>query len=115
MLVVTIARSDAGIRSIEASGHAGYAARGRDIVCAGASAVLLTALIGLEQVAGARVYMRRNDRTGRLKLALPQGLSGQAARDAATILATAAAGLRAIGREHPRNMRVITRKWRKQP
>ena len=99
--------------SITASGHAGYAGYGRDIVCAGASAVLLTAVIGMERVADVRIYLSRSDRTGYLKITLPEDLEGQAAHDARLILAVAEAGLRAIAREHPRNIHLIDRKWRK--
>lgn len=40
-----------GKMTIEVEGHAGYDAHGRDIVCAGISAILQTAVLGLEAIA----------------------------------------------------------------
>ena len=37
--------------TIEVEGHAMYDAHGRDIVCAGVSAILQTAVLGLEAIA----------------------------------------------------------------
>lgn len=40
---------------ISVHGHAGYAPRGQDIVCAAVSALTLTLIQGLEQVAGMEI------------------------------------------------------------
>ncbi|HPZ78044.1 MAG TPA: ribosomal-processing cysteine protease Prp [Bacillota bacterium] len=40
-------------------GHAGFADHGEDIVCAGASAIAQSALLGLQDLYGDRVYFRR--------------------------------------------------------
>ena len=49
MIKVTIDMSE-GI-SIKTTGHANYAPYGEDIVCAGVSAILQTAVLGLENIA----------------------------------------------------------------
>lgn len=43
--------AESGNMTIEVKGHAGYDAHGRDIVCAGVSAILQTAVLGLEAIA----------------------------------------------------------------
>lgn len=40
-----------GDMEIKVKGHAGYAPHGQDIVCAGVSAILQTAVLGLEALA----------------------------------------------------------------
>ena len=43
--------AESGQMTIEVKGHAMYGAHGRDIVCAGVSAILQTAVLGLEAIA----------------------------------------------------------------
>lgn len=43
--------AESGRMTIEVEGHAMYDAHGRDIVCAGVSAILQTAVLGLEAIA----------------------------------------------------------------
>lgn len=45
--------------AVEASGHAGYAGRGHDIVCAAETCILRTALQVLEQTDG--ILLKKND------------------------------------------------------
>lgn len=42
---------ESGDMLIDVKGHAGYAPHGRDIVCAAVSAILQTAVLGLESIA----------------------------------------------------------------
>lgn len=46
---------------IRVHGHAGYAPRGQDIVCAAVSALTLTLIKGLEQVAGMEIKIRESN------------------------------------------------------
>jgi len=47
-----VCKKDGQLRSCTASGHAGYAAKGSDIVCAGVTSLLRTVLSLLESDAG---------------------------------------------------------------
>ena len=50
MLRVTVEQGPAGIRSISAAGHTGFAESGSDIVCAAVSTLMQALWIGLEDV-----------------------------------------------------------------
>lgn len=50
-MIVIRATVQSGHVHLDVSGHAGHAAYGEDIVCAAVSAIVQTALLGLEAVA----------------------------------------------------------------
>lgn len=99
MIRVKVHDGPKGPEGLTVAGHAGYADRGEDIVCAGVSALAETAVIGLRQVAGIKPAVTRQD--GYMDVRLPVGLTGEAAAAAATILKTTIAGLRDIARSYP--------------
>lgn len=99
MIRVKVHGSPQRVAGLTVEGHAGYADKGEDIVCAGVSALAETAVIGLRQVAGIKPAVTRQD--GYLDVRLPTGLSGQAAAAAETILRTTIAGLRDIAKSYP--------------
>ncbi|MDD2207000.1 MAG: ribosomal-processing cysteine protease Prp [Aminobacterium sp.] len=51
MITVTVIREKGEIVSVEASGHSGYAEAGKDIVCAGVSALIQALATGVSDVA----------------------------------------------------------------
>jgi Predicted ribosomal protein len=72
MITITIVRrpSDRRIVSFAAEGHANYAKRGEDIVCAGVSAVTVGTVNAIETLTGIRLpYSMRN---GWLQSAIPE-------------------------------------------
>jgi hypothetical protein len=83
------------------SGHAGFADHGDDIVCAAASALVLTAAHGVATYCGALVVVR-DDPDGDYVLEVPRG-GGVRAQ---AVLETALSGLRAIARKHPGHLAV---------
>lgn len=87
------------IAGLTVEGHAGYADKGEDIVCAGVSALAETAVIGLRQVAGVKPAVTRQD--GYLDLRLPAGTPEPTAAAAQTVLQTIIAGLRDLARSYP--------------
>lgn len=103
MIRVRVRYVSGRIASFEASGHAGAAQYGRDIVCAAVSAVTQTAIEGLRQVAGVHPEVLRDDDTGFLSANLGPDLTN---REAQTILATMLVGLRAIAKDNPRYVRI---------
>ena len=74
---------------IEVNGHTGYAAEGEDVVCAALSAVLQGAVLGVMQVARAKVEYHTDDRKGQMKFALAAGQDEAVLHDAEVILRTA--------------------------
>ena len=106
MLTIRVVRGlDGEVIALEAVGHAGFDQRGRDIVCAGASAVVHTALLGVTQAVGLPASVKAGD--GYLELKLdperrPQGLWERAQ----AVLEAAILGAKEIARQYPRHVRV---------
>jgi len=73
---------------IESKGHTGYADNGVDIVCAGLSALIQGALLGLLKVVGIRPDYRTNEAAGTLSIVLPEALSDAERHDSSVILNT---------------------------
>ena len=73
---------------IESEGHAGYADRGEDIVCAAISALLQGAALGVLKVVGVKADYRVNEEKGSLHLSLPREMEAQARHDCNVILRT---------------------------
>ncbi len=77
------------------TGHAGYAEAGADIVCAGVSAITLTAVLGLRDVLGCDGTYATED--GRLTVRLKTAPDGRAT----VVIQTMQAGLRELARQYP--------------
>lgn len=112
MIKVAFFRREGSLIGFESEGHAGYAEYGSDIVCAAVSAVLITAVNGLESVLCIEPIVRQNDEIGYLKAELPACLDEARARDAGLVLAVAECGLQSIAGQYPDYVRVISRNRR---
>ncbi len=73
---------------IESRGHAGFAESGEDIVCAGISALLQGAALGVLKVAGVKARYEVKESAGSLLLELPKEMSEREKRDCKVILET---------------------------
>lgn len=106
MILIRIKRDEAGhIASLQASGHALFAEAGLDVVCAGVSALLQTALLGLEKCAGAHPSYRVGK--GSLRFELPDpDRRGDVGRLSAVLLDSALLGLREIEGRYPGHIRI---------
>ncbi len=58
MIKIAIIHNNNGIKTVECTGHSGYAAQGKDIVCSAVSATVQTALLGLMDISEVN-YQRR--------------------------------------------------------
>lgn len=106
MIAVRIRRDPAGaIRGFRVEGHAGYDVPGRDIVCAGVSALVETALLGLRHVAGVPVQVHKSQPKGLVDCQVGRGTPEAEAR-AQAILETLALGLKDIEKDYGRYIRV---------
>jgi uncharacterized protein YsxB (DUF464 family) len=91
------------LSSFFASGHAGWAEHGQDVVCAALSTALQSAWLGLAEVATVPVDAERGD--GTLRLTWPEASRDDAAVRA--IVQTAARTVETIARQYPEIARVI--------
>nr|WP_221040378.1 ribosomal-processing cysteine protease Prp [Gelria sp. Kuro-4] len=91
-----------GITGFSVAGHAGTAPKGRDIVCAGVSALTQAAVLGLEEHLG--LVPQVTVREGFLSCRL--GEPGKKADAAQAILEAMALGLEAMAEEYPDRIRV---------
>lgn len=77
MISVSILRSDDdSIHGFEVKGHANYAEAGRDIVCAGVSAVTVGTVNSIEALTG--VVMKSKMKNGFLSASLPEDVEAKA-------------------------------------
>jgi len=89
MTKVRLVRSEGRTVGIEILGHAGFAEKGNDIVCAGLSTVIQSLVIGLTEIVGRTdVDIRRNPEGGYMSVKIggdmkrfqrPQKLAGPSA------------------------------------
>lgn len=100
MTDIKITKQDNSIVEVTASGHTGYGEAGEDIVCAGVSTLLQSALLGLLQVVGINVKYSVNEETGSLRFTLPKNLSASERHDADIVLGTMLCGLQDLYTEY---------------
>ncbi len=95
------------LSSFFASGHAGWADAGEDVVCAAVSTILQSAWLGLAEVAGVEVTGSREKTadTAELELTWPESARDDAAVRA--IVATAALSIERIAMQYPGHVRAI--------
>ena len=92
-----------GFKGMEISGHAEYAEYGKDIVCAGISALVETAILGLENVACLKPEVVK--KTGYVSILLPDDVPMDKLQKAAVILETIYLGFEDISKSYPKNIR----------
>lgn len=109
MTTVTIDVLPSGrISGFCSTGHAGFSETGTDIVCAGISAILQTAYLGLSKVAGLFVGLEIDD--GEMTVVLERGLSESERHDADIILETMRQGLLSLSKAHPEYLTITERR-----
>ena len=91
-------------------GHAGLAPSGEDIVCAGISAILQTAYLGLKEVAGLFVGMEMDENAGRMTLVLERELPDQQRHNADIIFNTMRLGLLSLKEAYPDYLNIVERR-----
>ena len=99
-IIVRYERKGRAILGFDVAGHAGFAAAGRDIVCAGVSALVLSTAYGLRRHCGFRTKVTDTPACYALRLAGVPNACSQA------LLATMLAGLKAIARSYPGYIKV---------
>ena len=96
----------------EASGHAGYAKRGMDIVCAAVSALTQATANGLTEVVKASCEGRMDEDTGYLSCMLSPAAPKDIVEKAQILLKTLKMALTEISKDYPGTIRIIIRERR---
>jgi uncharacterized protein YsxB (DUF464 family) len=94
--------ADGRITAFRSRGHAEYEDEGKDIICAGVSALVQTAVLGLEEYLKLSPYVEQEK--GRLYCKLERDIFLNRETDA--ILHTMVLGLKALEREYPKHLKV---------
>lgn len=107
MINAVVTRCCGHVVKIKVNGHSGYAARGQDIVCAAVSAVVQTAVLGLEHTPGVRVDKRIDE--GDLECTIDAPKSTEASIRADAITQAMLKGLQSIEAGHKRHVKLQVR------
>ena len=102
MVKVEIKRRQGRITSFTVKGHSKWAETGKDIVCAGVSALVQSAAYGIVKYLGIKAQIKMDD--GFLKLTLPEELSTELRGKADAILETMTIGLYEIQGDFPNHL-----------
>jgi Predicted ribosomal protein len=106
MIKVSVTRNVSGfIVKFTVKGHAGYAKRGKDIICAAASVTAYTAAGALEELAGIKDCYTESD--GYFSCNIPEDITEQQRQVARIILDTTVIGFKQIELEHEDFLSVI--------
>lgn len=94
MIKVAVTIEDGWIVAIESKGHSNYSESGTDIVCAAASSILQTAILGLKKFAKECFSYEINEKIPMMKIQLNQkNMTETVMRDVQVILETAMLGI----------------------
>ena len=80
----------------ETKGHAGYAKRGEDIVCASVSVLVINTINSIEQYTNDKFYSKNNERTGFLRFKV----KGNPSNETKLLLKSMILGLTEIVKEY---------------
>ncbi|CEG28014.1 ribosomal-processing cysteine protease Prp [Bacillus sp. B-jedd] len=111
MIDVTISRNEAGlIHSFSISGHALFADRGKDIVCAGASAISVGAINAIHEMTGVVPETEIDYEEGLLRCVIPENLPAQEQEKIQVLLNGMYFQLKTIEEEYGRHIRITFKK-----
>jgi uncharacterized protein YsxB (DUF464 family) len=88
---------DGFIWQLTVKGHSGFGQHGKDIVCAGVSAIAYTAIGALEELAGIKNYIEKE---GYMECKIPKNIEDNKKTCIKIILDTVTVGLRQIENEY---------------
>lgn len=110
MTEVTVSYKNNEIVSISSEGHAMFRRKGKDIVCAGISTLMSTAVNALEIVAEIKYIIYESDeKSAYMYIELPTDLNDMQKLKANVIFETILQGLIGIAKAYPKNMKLHKR------
>jgi uncharacterized protein len=109
MIRITITRTESdSIQSFEISGHAFFANRGKDIVCAGVSAVSVGTINAVHAITGVTPEIENGD--GFLRCVVPENLPIDINEKVQLLLEGMAVSLRTIEEEYGKHIKITFKK-----
>ncbi|MDI3480471.1 MAG: uncharacterized protein PWQ97_126 [Tepidanaerobacteraceae bacterium] len=93
---------------LQVSGHAEFASYGKDIVCAGVSALVETCILGIENISEFKPLVIKKD--GYVLVEIPRDVSACARKKANIIMETILLGLKDISNSYPQYVQVTIKK-----
>lgn len=110
MIQVTVTRKSSGmIQSFAISGHAFFAKKGQDIVCAGASAVSIGAINAVHALTGITPEIEQNE-DGFLRCVVPDNLSDNTNEKIQLLLEGMVVSLQTIEEEYGQHIKITFKK-----
>jgi len=106
MIEVRISVGKKGPLSVEATGHSGYAPRGKDIVCAAVSTLMQALLLGLKEVLGMKDAVFEIDEKGPRFFILWSESDLEDDRSRA-VIETVLGSLRSIADSYPKYVHIV--------
>jgi uncharacterized protein len=111
MIRMTIKRTKAGfIHSFTLEGHAGFASRGEDIVCAGASAVSFGTVNSVIKLTGVKPVIDMRE-SGYLQCTIPENLSDEVQDKVQLLLEGMVVSLQTIEQDYGSHIKITFKKW----
>ncbi|MCE1247990.1 MAG: ribosomal-processing cysteine protease Prp [Firmicutes bacterium] len=104
---------DNRVWAFEISGHARYAQKGDDIVCSAVSALVLTTILGIEEILELKAGLEQED--GYTYFCLPSEMEARDEDRALLLLDTLFAGIKKIAQQYRRNISVLIEKLNEVP
>lgn len=106
MITITVYGSSKTLTGFEVSGHAGYADKGYDIVCAAVSALATSCANGLEELVKAPVAIEVKQ-TGYIKVLLGKDISPRQQEQTDLLVKTMLLSLDDMAGQYPQHVRVL--------
>jgi uncharacterized protein YsxB (DUF464 family) len=103
-------RSDGRIKSFTISGHANFAKRGQDIVCAGASAVSFGAVNSIFALTDVKPKIEQGGDGGYLSCEIPDEISEESQEKVQLILESMLVSLQTIERDYGKYIKITLNK-----
>lgn len=112
MIIGTFKRNDSGrIVSFELTGHAQAGEYGKDIVCAAASALAISAVNGIDALAGVTpIVTANNEAGGYLQVEIVSGLTQEQTNITQILLENLLIGLQSVQEEYNEYIQIKTTK-----
>jgi uncharacterized protein len=100
MINVYVEKAGGRIRSFSMDGHADFAEKGQDIVCAGASAVSFGSVNAIMSLTGVEPIIEQSADGGYLSCVIPDGLSEETDMKVQLLLSSMVISLQTIERDY---------------
>ena len=100
MTSVQFLRSGERFIGFKAKGHTGFAPAGQDIVCAGVSTLVQTAVLGLQELVGLDLEIQQQQKQGLFNCRIPTAVDEKKLEQADLIFKLMYLGLQQIAQEY---------------